>query len=174
MTSAFLMGNVEHSVLYIKLCVLAVTLLTQGYAVYVQKADVENISGARGVVNENMSALSAHMALGKYQHGLPPNEKPSPDQIRSKLSLEILFQANPVSPVHTFGTARYCICMKGKIAISKSSFDSSAKLMNHRLEIYRKCKHSSEFHRFAVSTYESCEDKQVDESSCLSNHDFVF
>eukprot|EP00957_Ditylum_brightwellii_P028597 2160793-Ditylum_brightwellii.AAC.1 len=39
----------------------------------------EHISRERGLVNENMSALSAHMALGKQWHDLPPNEKPSPD-----------------------------------------------------------------------------------------------
>eukprot|EP00957_Ditylum_brightwellii_P152479 11606869-Ditylum_brightwellii.AAC.1 len=43
----------------------------------------EHIFGAHGLANQNTSALSAHMALGKHWHDLPPNEKPSPDQIRS-------------------------------------------------------------------------------------------
>eukprot|EP00957_Ditylum_brightwellii_P172663 13143449-Ditylum_brightwellii.AAC.1 len=55
---------------------------------------VEHIFRARGLANENMSALSVHMALRKHWHNLSLNEKLSPDQIRSKLSLEILFQAN--------------------------------------------------------------------------------
>eukprot|EP00957_Ditylum_brightwellii_P199289 15191268-Ditylum_brightwellii.AAC.1 len=73
-----------------------------------------------------MSALSAHMALHKHWPDLPPSEKPSPDQIELKLSLEILFQENPVS--------------------------AKMKLMIHRLEMYGKCKHIPEFHTFAIST----------------------
>eukprot|EP00957_Ditylum_brightwellii_P200341 15273855-Ditylum_brightwellii.AAC.1 len=42
---------------------------------------VEHISGARGHANENTSALSAHMVLGKHWQDPPLNEKPSLDQI---------------------------------------------------------------------------------------------
>eukprot|EP00957_Ditylum_brightwellii_P062923 4774550-Ditylum_brightwellii.AAC.1 len=47
--------------------------------------------------NKNMSVLSTHMVLAKQWPDLPPNEKPSSDQISSKLSLEVFFQANPAS-----------------------------------------------------------------------------
>eukprot|EP00957_Ditylum_brightwellii_P051772 3926234-Ditylum_brightwellii.AAC.1 len=56
---------------------------------------VKHISRGRGLANENTSALSAHMALRKHWNNLEPNEKPSPDQIRAKLSLVIIYQANP-------------------------------------------------------------------------------
>eukprot|EP00957_Ditylum_brightwellii_P090606 6900444-Ditylum_brightwellii.AAC.1 len=55
---------------------------------------VEHITGACEQENENTPALSAHMVLRKQWQNISPNEKLSPDQIRSKLSLEILFQAN--------------------------------------------------------------------------------
>eukprot|EP00957_Ditylum_brightwellii_P044018 3340835-Ditylum_brightwellii.AAC.1 len=42
---------------------------------------VEHISGACGQANDNMSALSMHMAPQKYWQAIPPNDKPSPDQI---------------------------------------------------------------------------------------------
>ncbi len=83
---------------------------------------------------------------------------------------EIIYQENLVSTVCTFNTPRYCICMKENIVILKSRFDSSTELMNHRSEIYGKCKHSPECHSFAVSTDESHKDEKVDESSWLSNH----
>ena len=63
--------------------------------------------------------------------------------------------------------------MKEKNAILRSSFDFSVKLMNHRVDIYMQCKHSSKFHRFAISTDESRRDEKVDELSCLSNHDLI-
>eukprot|EP00957_Ditylum_brightwellii_P044167 3351017-Ditylum_brightwellii.AAC.1 len=56
---------------------------------------VKHISRVRGLANENTSSLSVHMALRKHWNDLAPNEQPSPDQIRSKLSLEIIYQANP-------------------------------------------------------------------------------
>eukprot|EP00957_Ditylum_brightwellii_P181280 13809491-Ditylum_brightwellii.AAC.1 len=50
---------------------------------------------APGQANKNTSALSTHMVLRKHWQDFPLDEKSSPDQIRSKLSLNILFQANP-------------------------------------------------------------------------------
>eukprot|EP00957_Ditylum_brightwellii_P119828 9143070-Ditylum_brightwellii.AAC.1 len=65
------MENVEHSVSYMK-CMF-------------KRRIVEHTSGARGMANENTSALSAHMTLRKHWHDLPLDKKISPDQIRSKL-----------------------------------------------------------------------------------------
>eukprot|EP00957_Ditylum_brightwellii_P054952 4164590-Ditylum_brightwellii.AAC.1 len=55
---------------------------------------VEHINGVHGQANENTPTLSTHMALQKHWQDIPPNEKLFPDQIRLKISLSILFQAN--------------------------------------------------------------------------------
>eukprot|EP00957_Ditylum_brightwellii_P080733 6139756-Ditylum_brightwellii.AAC.1 len=59
-------------------CDLTCTGVTQ---CMLKRRVVEHISGVHRLANENTSALSAHIALGKQCHDLPPNEKPSPDQI---------------------------------------------------------------------------------------------
>eukprot|EP00957_Ditylum_brightwellii_P135492 10330584-Ditylum_brightwellii.AAC.1 len=60
----------------------------------VQKANNGTYYG-NGRLVENTSVLSTHITLAKHWLDLPCNEKPSPDQVSSKLSLEITFQANP-------------------------------------------------------------------------------
>ena len=116
------------------------------------------------------SRLSIHLAQRNHWPELDATEKPSPALIRSKLRIEILYRANPISAVRTFGTHSCKICMKERMEILKSSFNPSVKLMNSRSEIHGKCKHHPDFHRF--STDESHEDKKVEQSS-LNNHDQI-
>ena len=109
------------------------------------------------------------MAKQNHWPELDPKEKPTPQMICCKLEFDILYQANLVSVVCTFGTSKCRICAREKLDIFKHSFNPLVKLMNNCLEIYGACKHKPKFHRYK-STDESTDKKVL---ILVSNHTSV-
>jgi predicted GIY-YIG superfamily endonuclease len=114
------------------------------------------------------SRLSICLAQRNHWPEIDATEKPSPALICSKLRIKIVYRANPIGAIRTFGTPSCKICMKERMEIFNSSFNQLVKLMNSRTKIHGPCKHHPDFHRF--STDESHKEEKVEQSS-LTNHE---
>ena len=80
------------------------------------------------------------------------SEKPTPQQIREKIKLELIWQGNPLSAVKTFRQHNCVLCMRERIEIVKMLKEQPGKLINSCAEIYGTCRHNPKFHRFYVQS----------------------
>ena len=79
--------------------------------------------------------------------------KPSPAQMREKMSFSILWQGNPITVNKTFGSKNCRLCMRERTLILKNMYREKCQLVNNKSEIYGTCRHIPKFHRFTkIST----------------------
>jgi hypothetical protein len=74
--------------------------------------------------------------------------KPSPRQLRESIDFDILWAANPISVVRSFGKPSCSLCMVERIKNFDQSRVANSKLINSCSEIYGACRHKPRFHRF--------------------------
>jgi len=87
----------------------------------------------------------------------PKGSKPSNYEIRQMLEYKILWQANPISCLKTFGTLECSLCMRERIEIlrvinQKAGGEGEWKIINTNNEIFGACRHKTRFHRFLKET----------------------
>ena len=76
------------------------------------------------------------------------------NKIRDMCHHEIIYKANPLSAVKTYGSNTCRICMVERMEILKESCRNQWKLLNRRGEIYSTCKYNVYFHQYVRSTEE--------------------
>ena len=86
--------------------------------------------------------------------------KPSPKKLRDILDFEVLWAANPISAVRSFGKLSCSLCMAERLKILSYTKNKTKNLMNACSEIYGACRHKPRFHRFP-STDERIERERV-------------
>ena len=86
--------------------------------------------------------------------------KPSPKNLRDILDFEVLWAANPISAVRSFGKLSCSLCMAERLKILSYTKNKTKNLMNACSEIYGACRHKPRFHRFP-STDERIERERV-------------
>ena len=75
-------------------------------------------------------------------------QKPSNGLQLNTITVQKLWQANPLTCVPTFGTARCHLCNHEKLAIFNLHRKDPHHLINYKSEITNKCRHKPQFHRF--------------------------
>jgi GIY-YIG catalytic domain len=71
---------------------------------------------------------------------------------RNMYKLSVLWQANPIQAIKSFGTPRCVLCTRERLEILKLHRHSPQLLINHRTEIYGACRHKARFHRYMRHT----------------------
>jgi len=67
--------------------------------------------------------------------------------VRKHMSVDILWEGNPITCMKTYGTNHCVLCMQERLAIMKKWKEDKTKLINHRSELYGGCRHQTTFHR---------------------------
>ena len=99
-----------------------------------------------------------------------------------KVSVNILWQGNPMSCVKTFGTPGCKLCSKERMAILNLTRKTPHLAINKCNEVYGACRHRPRFHRFTqsricdvnASTDESVKDERVSSPSSTSSAESKF
>jgi len=91
--------------------------------------------------------------VAHFASHFPKGSKPSNHEIRKLLEYKVLWQANPISCVKTFGTLECSLCMRERIEIlhiinQEKDGGSQWKIINTNNEIFGACRHKTKFHRF--------------------------
>ena len=89
-------------------------------------------------------------------------EKLPPKFQRKHISLEILWQGNPISAVKTFKTPHCVLCNRERLEILKMSKKTPHLLINSCNEIFGGCRHNPLFHRYG-NKKTSADDSEKDE-----------
>ena len=79
-------------------------------------------------------------------------------QIRPIISVEILWQGNPIGCMKTFSKRTCVLCMRERSFIYDNYKKNKKKLINSRSEIYGGCRHKTKFHRFERNIYPAHDD----------------
>ena len=74
--------------------------------------------------------------------------KPMNEQLRRIMKYQILWQANPISCMKTFGKLNCTLCMQERVEILQAHQQEKTKLINSKMEIFGACHHKTKFHRF--------------------------
>ena len=64
------------------------------------------------------------------------------------MKYQILWQANPISCMKTFGKLNCTLCMRERVEILQAYQQEKTKLINSKMEIFGACHHKTTFHRF--------------------------
>ena len=77
-------------------------------------------------------------------------QKITTKDVRSKVSMEILWKGNPISYYKSFGKINCSLCMKERLEIFKALKEkgNSKKVINSNNELYGACRHKPRFHRY--------------------------
>ena len=79
--------------------------------------------------------------------------------VRSKVTMSILWKGNSIPCVESFAKLNCSLCIKERLVILKALGDNSEKrLINSNNELYSACRHKSKFHRFTTTTNSSTDD----------------
>ena len=70
------------------------------------------------------------------------------EQLRRIMKYQILWQANPISCMKTFGKFNCALCMWERVEILCAYQQEKTKLINSKTEIFGACCHKTKFHRF--------------------------
>ena len=74
----------------------------------------------------------------------------SPTLIRNSSIISIIWKANPITAVKTFGTPHCLLCNRERLEILKMSRYKPNLLINSCNEIYGACRHKAKFHRYTT------------------------
>jgi GIY-YIG catalytic domain len=93
--------------------------------------------------NKNSDTFATHFAnqmrnFPQFSHRL----------LRNMMTCTIMWKANPLSAIKTFGTTKCVLCSRERLEILKMSRYKPHLLINSRNEIYGACRHKTKFHRY--------------------------
>ena len=98
--------------------------------------------------NKKSESFAAHFAKHFTQ-------KPSPQQCREIMSIDILSTVNPIGSMKTWGKSSCTLCMKERIEIIVNSQRRYSRIINACSEVYVACRQIPIFHRFAQHWWSS-------------------
>jgi hypothetical protein len=93
---------------------------------------------------EASDSFARHFA----NHVMKDDVKPNNSDLRKIMKYEILWQANPISAMKTFGKLNCALCMRERVEILRAHQQNELALINYNLEIFGACRHKTKFHRF--------------------------
>jgi hypothetical protein len=93
---------------------------------------------------EASDSFARHFA----KHVMEGEVKPTNGDLRKIMKYEILWQANPISAMKTFGKLNCALCMRERVEILRAHQQDELSLINCNLEIFGACRHKTKFHRF--------------------------
>ena len=123
---------------------------------HLKKIMNRHFNDVRSMVNkdEPSDSFAKHFA----SH-FPKGNNISTKDVRSKVTMSILWKGNPISCVKSFGKLKCSLCMKERLEILKALGDNSEKrLINSNNELYGACRHKPKFHRYTTTTNSSTDD----------------
>ena len=107
----------------------------------------QHFNETRNLVTRNMhsDSFAKHFA-SHFKAG----QKITTKDVRSKVSMEILWKGNPISCCKSFGKINCSLCMKERLEIFKALKEkgNSKKVINSNNELYGACRHKPRFHRY--------------------------
>ena len=98
---------------------------------------------------EKSDSFAAHFA-DHFHKGT----KVTNDELRRTMEYKIIWQANPISCMKTFGKLNCSLCMRERIEILRAfdQADNEYLVINSNNEIFGACRHKTRFHRFRKET----------------------
>ena len=123
---------------------------------HLKKRMNQHFNDVRSMVNkdEPSDSFAKHFA-SHFPKGINISTK----DVRSKVTMSILWKGNPISCVKSFAKLKCSLCMKERLEILKALGDNSEKrLINSNNELYGACRHKSKFHMFTTTTNSSTDD----------------
>ena len=81
-------------------------------------------------------------------------------KVRDMTHHEIIYEANPLTAVKTYGRNGCRLCMEERLEIYKESCRNQVKMINKRKEIYNTCNHNVKFHHYSRNTEELTESSE--------------
>ena len=72
--------------------------------------------------------------------------------VRKYMTVEIMWEGNPITVMKTFGKPSCSLCMREKINILQSIRRNPKLTINTRSELYGACRHNTRFHRYTNYT----------------------
>ena len=105
----------------------------------------QHCSNVRSLLERNVpsNTFVRHMA----EHLKEEEIQYSPQIIRDRTEVEILWQGKAISCMKTFGVLRCQLCMEEKLAILRAHWEQPELLLNSIIEVEESCKHRTRFHR---------------------------
>ena len=88
--------------------------------------------------------------------------------VRKCISVEILWQGNPITVMKMFGKLSCRLCMKEKIHILNEVCTKPKSTINRRNKLYGACRHKTRFHRY--TSYTISADEELFSPKRVSQH----
>ena len=112
---------------------------------------------AQVLKNIKSDTFAKHFA-SHFEKGTKLNNK----EVRNTMTIDTLWEGNPISCTKSFGKLSCTLCMKERLHILKALGDKDeTRLINSNNELYGACRHKPKFHRFTHYTSSTDDGQKV-------------
>ena len=114
----------------------------------------QHYSGVKKLLEKNVKSTKFSKHFSRCYIKRYGTKKYNVNKIRDMCHHEVVYEANPLVAVKTYGGNACRLCMVERMEILKESCRNQRKLLNRRSEIFSTCRHNVYFHQYVRHTEE--------------------